>query len=286
MFSMTGYTKQDFKIQGASFSIIINSLNSSKGLDLSIKMPWYFSSVEHDVRKLINKKLVRGKISFRILENHSNNKVVLNKKQLKAHMRSIIEITPNVDLGAVLNAAIKLPDIFISENFKFNRVNKKILLGNVDSGIKDLNLFRKKEGAALMKEIRNYINSLIKLVKQISTLEKKRISKKKDKIQKLIKNSISKTDYNSNRLEAEMIYYFERNDITEERIRLHQHCNFFLDIIKTEGVMGKKLIFISQEILREINTIGSKAHDFEIQKRVVAMKEEIEKTKEQLQNIL
>ncbi len=286
MFSMTGYTKQDFKIQGASFSIIINSLNSSKGLDLSIKMPWYFTSVEHEVRKLINKKLVRGKISFKILENHSNNKVVLNKKQLKTHIKSIIEITPNVDPGAVLNAAIKLPDIFVSESFKFNRVNKKILLDSVDSGIKDLNLFRKKEGIALMKEIRNYINIIIKVVKQISTLEKKRISKKKDKLQKLIKNSISKTDYNSNRLEAEMIYYFERNDITEERIRLQQHCNFFLDVIKKEGVMGKKLIFISQEILREINTIGSKAHDFEIQKRVVVMKEEIEKTKEQLQNIL
>ena len=286
MFSMTGYTKQDFKMQGTSFSIIINSLNSSKGLDLSIKMPWYFNNIEHEVRKLINKKLVRGKISFRILENHSNTKVVLNKKQLKTHIKSIIEVTPDVDHGAVLNAAIKLPDIFVSENFTFNRVNKKILLGSVDSGIKDLILFRKKEGTALMKEIKKYINSIIKVVKQISTLEKKRISKKKDKLQKLIKNNISKTDYNLNRLEAEMIYYFERNDITEERIRLQQHCNFFLDVIKKGGAMGKKLVFISQEILREINTIGSKAHDFEIQKRVVVMKEEIEKTKEQLLNIL
>jgi len=147
-----------------------------------------------------------------------------------------------------------------------------------------LNECRKKEGSTLMIVIGGYINRILKISKQLVRLEEKRRKRRKQKLANQIQSA--ELEVNSSRLEAEMIYYFERNDITEERIRLSHHCEFFLDVMKTEEVMGKKLVFIAQEILREINTIGSKANDFEIQKRVVQMKEQVEKTKEQLQNIL
>jgi len=248
---MTGYTKEEIKIGDNRFSILIKSLNSLKGLDISIKSPRHLSFIEPELRKLIEKKIIRGKISVLIIEDNNLNKMSLNKDAIFNHVESIKNLIPDADSGSVLNAVMKLPDIFLSDKSKLTLKDKKAIL---------------------------------KISKQLVGLEKKRLKKRKLKISNQIQSS--ELTVNSSRLEAEMIYYFERNDITEERIRLNHHCEFFLDVMKTEEVMGKKLIFISQEILREINTIGSKANDFEIQKRVVQMKEQVEKTKEQLQNIL
>ena len=156
----------------------------------------------------------------------------------------------------------------------------------VEQGMLDLNKYRVKEGKRLKQVIKEYINSILKITKELTQLEKKRKSRKKKKLSDQIKSIANDIAYSSTRLESEMIYYFEKNDITEERVRLQCHCTFFLQIIQKEQIIGKKLIFLSQEILREINTIGSKANDFDIQKCVVKMKENIDKTKEQLQNIL
>ena len=281
---MTGYTKQYFKIQDTTLSILIKSLNSSKGLDVSIKIPRYLLVLENEIKKLIEKELIRGKVSFLIMDNNHSSSLILNKKKLLSHIKSIKNITPDAGEGFILNAAIKLPDIFSNQEFQINKKVKKEILTNTIKALKVLNKCRNKEGEALMKEIKTYINSIIKTSKQLVLLEKKRLKNRKSKIYNQIKKE--SINYNPSRLESEMIYYFERNDITEERVRLQHHCVFFLEVMKNENVMGKKLIFISQEILREINTIGSKANDFEIQKRVVNMKEQIEKAKEQLQNIL
>ena len=208
----------------------------------------------------------------------------MNKKTLFSYIKSIKKIIPDIDSGAVLNAIMQLPDVFSSETIQINKSVKKEVLQTTLQAIRHINKSRKKEGNVLMKEIKNYINTIFKISKQLVLLESKRIKLKKSKIYNQIKTE--KIEYSPSRLESEMIYYFERNDITEERIRLQYHCRFFLEVMKTEQVVGKKLNFISQEILREINTIGSKANNFEIQKKVVIMKEQIDKTKEQLQNIL
>jgi len=284
MISMTGYSKKDFKIQGVSFSLAIKSLNSTKGCDITIKTPRYLLDLEPEIRKIIQKVLIRGKISFIMTEDTNRLNLMLDKKKLKSYINTIKEIEPKADSGAILNAAIKLPDIFSADKLILNTTIKKSILKIIYKEINSLNIIRKNEGKILKKEIKLYLNNIIKVSKQLVPLELKRSKNKKLKIQ----NQFRKSDivYDLPKLESEMIYYFERSDITEERIRLQHHCNFFSQVLKTEEIIGKKLNFISQEILREINTIGSKANDFEIQKRVVQMKQEIEKIKEQVLNVL
>mgnify|MGYP001192153597 FL=1 len=284
MRSMTGYTKEEIKIGDNRFSVVIKSLNSLKGLDISIKSPRHLSFIEPDIRKLIEKKIIRGKISLLIIEENNINRLSLNKDAIFNHVEAIKNLIPDAESGSVLNAVMKLPNIFLSEKSKVTLNDKRAILKIMKQALDQLNECRKKEGSALMIVIGGYINRILKISKQLVRLEEKRLKRRKRKLSNQIQSA--ELEVNSSRLEAEMIYYFERNDITEERIRLNHHCEFFLDVMKTEEVMGKKLIFIAQEILREINTIGSKANDFEIQKRVVQMKEQVEKTKEQLQNIL
>ncbi|MBF25130.1 MAG: hypothetical protein CMP49_01235 [Flavobacteriales bacterium] len=284
MISMTGYIKKDFKINNNNYSLVIKSLNSSKGLDLNIKIPFYLVHLETDLRKLVIKELVRGKISLSILEQSDFSNKALNKSKIDSYIQKIKKIMPDVNSDAILNAVVHLPDIFYNQKLNINNNFEKEILKIVQIEVKKLNNYRKKEGRVLIREIKNYIKIILKIIKQLRPLELKRLKLKKSKIYNELKTQ--KADYSRAKLESEMIYYFEKNDITEERIRLQHHCNFFLEVLKNELVVGKKLNFISQEILREINTIGSKANNFEIQKLVVLMKEQIEKTKEQLLNIV
>ena len=284
MISMTGYTKKDFKIKSNKFSILIKSLNSSKGLDISIKTPRYLIMLEPEIRKLVEKELVRGKISVIIMDNQNSSNLVLDNQKLIGHVKSLKKITPDASSGSILNAVMHLPDIFSSETVTITTIVKKEFLTRILQALQNLTKCRKKEGHSLMKAIKSYINSIVQISKDLVRLEAERVKLKKSKIYNQIKTQ--NIDHNPSRIESEMIYYFERNDITEERIRLQYHCRFFLEVLKKERVVGRKLNFISQEILREINTIGSKANYFEIQKKVVLMKEQIDKIKEQLQNIL
>jgi len=284
MISMTGYSRHDFQIGDNSFSMIIKSLNSNKGLDISIKTPRYFTILDFDIKQLIAKKIIRGKVDFKIIENFKSNNLTINTKKISDYVQIIKQNFPDSSSEVILGAALKLPDIFIVENFNITKSFKKNILSQILIGLNNLHVFREKEGKNLRKVIIKYIKNIVKITSQLNRLEKKRLNKKKDKIRKQIK--INNIECSSSRLESEMIFYFERNDITEERIRLEHHAKFFLEIINSEMIIGKKLTFLSQEILREVNTIGSKANDFDIQKRVVLMKEEVEKIKEQLQNIL
>ncbi len=284
MISMTGYSRHNFQIGKNSFSMIIKSLNSNKGLDISIKTPRCFTILDFDIKQLIAKKIIRGKVDFKIIENFKSNNLTINTKKLSEYVQIIKKNFPDSSSEVILGAALKLPDIFVADNFNITKSFKKNLLTQVLTGLNNLHVFREKEGKALRKVIIKYIKNIIKITTQLSRLEKPRLNKKKEKILKQIK--MNHIECSPSRLESEMIFYFERNDITEERIRLEHHAKFFLEIINSEMIIGKKLIFLSQEILREINTIGSKANDFNIQKRVVLMKEEVEKIREQLQNIL
>lgn len=285
---MTGYAKKDFKIQDCSFSLAIKSLNSTKGLDISIKAPRYFTSLEPEIRALIEQVLIRGKVQFIITENNMSHQLLVNKKALTNHIKTIKTIIPEADNGSILSTVFKLPDVF---SYKMGVIShapglKKCILSVTQDVLKNVKKYRKKEGRILIKEVRMYINNIIKIANEIKGFEKQRLINKKNKILDSIKKNVSHIEYDLARLETEMIYYFEKQDITEERVRLQHHCKFFLEVVGESDPIGKKLTFLSQEILREVNTIGSKANDFEIQKRVVLMKEEIDKTKEQLCNIL
>ena len=283
MISMTGYAKSEFKFKKNRYSIIVKSLNN-KALDISIKTPRDLMVLDSQIRKLIETKLVRGKIDVKILDYTSSPNIHLDMNKLDSHIKSINKILPDLKHETILNAAIKLPDVFTAETTLINNEIRDYVLKKIIIVINDLNHFRKKEGKVLMREIKSYVDVILKIAKQLIPLEKKRIKSKKLKLLKEIKKE--QIDYNLSRLELEMIYYFERADITEERVRLQSHIGFFLEVLSSETIVGKKLNFITQEMLREINTIGSKANNFEIQKRVVLMKEQVEKIKEQLQNIL
>ena len=283
---MTGYAKKVFKIQNTSFFILIRSLNSNKGLDVSIKTPRYLLDLEPDIKKIVNTKLVRGKIDIKLSELSVNDSVDLNEKKVKSYMKILKKISPESDSTQLLNAAISLPDVFSSKYFNMTTVLKKDFLKMIDRAISDIVQYREKEGRQMEKSIKTYINSILTKSQMLVKLEKDRTKTKKEKILKQITSIVKDVDHDPGRLELEMIYYFEKHDITEERVRLKCHCDFFLQILRSEKIVGRKLNFLSQEILREINTIGSKANHFEIQKIVVQMKEDIDKTKEQLQNIL
>ena len=286
MISMTGYTKKAFKIKNTNFVILVRSLNSNKGLDVSVKTPRYLFDIEPEIKKIITTKLIRGKIDFKLIELHTDYNMKLDEKKIRNYMQVLSRISPKSDSGQILNATISLPDLFTSKAFNMTAKLKKEFLNIIKTSILDIVKYRKKEGKRMGQAIKTYVSNILIKSKQLIKLEKNRVLKKKEKILKQIKSLSKEINYNPERLEAEMIYYFEKYDITEERVRLKYHCNLFLQILKKENVVGRKLNFLSQEILREINTIGSKANDFKIQKCVIYMKEEIDKTKEQLQNIL
>ena len=286
MISMTGFAQNDIIINNIKYNFSIRSLNSNKGLDVGVKIPRYLFNIESEIRKHINVKLVRGKVDFRILEASENNQIKIDQQKLKSHIRILKKISPQSDDGAVLNAAISLPEVYSKENKKIDPNDERRFLNNFKALLDKLSRFREKEGRILKKEILTYVKSIQKIVKKLHKLEKIRLADKKKKILKNFSSLNKIYTIDESRLEQELLYYFEKNDITEERVRLEHHCNYFISIIKDDKYVGRKLNFLCQEILREINTIGSKANNFEIQKNVILMKEFLEQTKEQLQNIL
>tara|TARA_B110000444_G_scaffold116032_1_gene109286 strand:- start:400 stop:1257 length:858 start_codon:yes stop_codon:yes gene_type:complete len=285
MISMTGYAAKELKLHSIDFFLVIRCLNSTKGLDLSLKLPRYLSVMESSIRQLISKAMIRGKVSVSITDTANNMELDINEDTLKAYIKKLSTISPNSDSGDVLNAAISLPNIFSHKSFEFTPSINIEITSLIKQALNEVQSFRIKEGKKLQKEVVKYIRVIQKTSKLLPALERKKNKQKKDKIFMQL-NSNNNINYDPSRLESEMIYYFEKHDITEEVVRLDAHCDFFMEVINKENVMGKKLNFISQEILREINTIGSKANNFEIQKNVIRMKEEIEKIKEQIQNIL
>ena len=286
MISMTGYARSEIRIKNSSFTIYIKSLNSQKGLDFSIKTPRYLMQLEHKIKSIIEQELIRGKVEVKITENHTEKKDLINQKDIADSISVLKKISPGSDAGSLLNAAIVYSGLSKSTQNKIDLKFQKLFLQNIMSTVKNVVKFRVKEGKALAPVIKRYLSLIQRTNKKLIRLEKQRKSRKKISLVEQIRLLQDDIKYNKNRLEAEMIYYFEKYDISEERIRLDCHCNYFLEILNKEKIMGKKLIFLSQEILREINTIGSKANDFEIQKLVIEMKENIDKIKEQLYNIL
>lgn len=287
--SMTGYGKSEVNIGHLHVNIEIRSLNS-KFLDLTLKIPTVFKEIDSSLRPVIKNKLKRGKIELAINYEkiNSNSKITINKEQLKNYYKQLKKISTELDNQNdedFMGYALKLPEVIQHQKETVDKQSNEILINAVKEACDDLNSFRKKEGASLQKELLNYVNSILDNLTKIDPFEKERLPKVKERLLNSIEELNLKSQIDEKRLEQELIYYAEKLDLTEEKVRLKEHCSHFMETLR-EMYSGKKLGFITQEMGREINTLGSKANHLSIQKIVVEMKDELEKIKEQVLNIL
>ena len=287
--SMTGFGKSEVTIGHLHVNIEIRSLNS-KFLDLTLKIPTVFKEIDSSLRSLIKNDLKRGKVELAIHYEKisSGSKITINKEQLKNYYNQLKEISTelnNQNDKDFMGYALKLPEVIQHQKETVDKQTNEILINAVKEACKDLNSFRKKEGESLQKELLNYVNSILNNLTKINPFEKERLPKVKEKLLRSVEELNLKSQIDEKRLEQELIYYAEKLDLTEEKVRLKEHCSHFMETLK-EMNSGKKLGFITQEMGREINTLGSKAHHLSIQKIVVEMKDELEKIKEQVLNIL
>ncbi len=286
---MTGFGKAEVKLKQFYINIEIRSLNS-KFLDLSLKTPSFLKEIELSSRSIIKKEINRGKVELTIHyeKTADERNIVFNKDQISNYYQQIKELKSELgdhfesDLIAQI---LNLPDIINHEKAEIEKKEIEKILNSIKVACDNLNEYRTKEGNALEKVIRSYVKNIQQNIKEVEKFEEQRLPKIKSKLNKAIEELNLKDKLDTKRLEQELIYYSEKLDITEEKVRLNEHCNYFLKTIN-ESHSGKKLGFITQEMGREINTLGSKAHHLSIQKIVVNMKDELEKIKEQVLNVL
>ena len=279
---MTGFGKDEKLINNHNVVIEIRSLNS-KTLDLNLKIDDPVLFIDEYLRKSINQKIIRGKIDVSITINNSNNGLVIpfNTRKVKGYIK---ELKKDFDINeSQIISSLLSSDKVIESEIKLNKNDKKRVKLMIDKSIEELNKYRIKEGEAISKDLKKSVSKIDNYIKKIISIEPSRIKDKKNKIKTYLEELENKFD--KSRLEQEIIYYIEKLDINEEIIRLRNHLKFFISEINSEYAQGKKLSFISQEIGREINTIGSKANNFKIQSMVVNMKEENEKIKQNIFNI-
>ena len=288
--SMTGYGKAECEFQSKRITVEIKSLNS-KQLDINIKSPSIYKEKEIDLRNEINREINRGKVDVYISVDYVDEEIPvnLNAKLIKGYYKQVSQISQDLKLpvpGDIISTLLRMPDVLRSERQEVSDEEWLALKTTAINSIKALNAFRDQEGCALEKDIVERIRLITSLTGELEPFEKQRIIKLKEKFRLNLAELISQDKLDENRFEQELIYYIERLDITEEKVRLANHCTYFLETMKEADSSGKKLGFITQEIGREINTIGSKANDSDMQKIVVQMKDELEKIKEQVNNVL
>jgi len=286
--SMTGYGKAELNLKNANFTIEVRSLNS-KQIDVSVKISSIYRDKEIGLRKLLSEKLQRGKIELSIWKESSvsNAKYTLNTELIKEYFQQIEGISNSLNLNSkdIMPSLLKMPEVLTKGEGKSDENEWEEIVKGISIAIENTLQFRLDEGKKLEEDIASRINKLTALLIEITPFAKGRI----EKVKKSLSNKLAKIDtkdIDKNRFEQELIYYLEKQDIAEEQVRLDAHLNYFILTMKTDYPNGKKLGFIGQEIGREINTIGSKSSDSEMQKIVVQMKDELEKIKEQLLNIL
>lgn len=286
---MTGYGKSSIKLGDKSYIIEIKSLNS-KSLDLNFKAVAELRGKEIDIRKLISSQLIRGKVDLFFQEEKSNGMTAgLNFNLIENYYQQLKKFSEekNIPLGDVVPAILRFQDISKAELAELNDDDIVALYKGVEEALKNIIQFRKDEGTQLEKDLIERIKAIQQLKSELQPHEESRIEKLREKLKQDVANHVTEGAIDNNRFEEELIYYLEKMDINEEKVRLDTHCLYFTETLQ-EDVMekGKKLGFIGQEIGREINTIGSKANDANMQKIVVQMKDELEKIKEQVLNIL
>ncbi len=288
--SMTGYGKAIFENETESITVEIRTLNS-KQTDINMRLSPQFKSKEPEIRNILNRNLIRGKIDFSLnyVSSGPSQAPEINE-QIARHyfhqLQKIHRVTGQQENPDYLSVIAKMPDVFVAKEEEISDESWQNARKAIEEAVKKVNRFRTDEGKILEKDFIERVEAIIGLLGKVEPLEKNRIPRIKERIQKHLNEYLDDSGANPERLEQEMIYYIEKLDITEEKVRLKKHCDYFLKVMHEEENAGKKLIFIAQEIGREVNTLGSKANDAELQKVVVLMKDELEKIKEQLFNIL
>ena len=292
--SMTGYGKAELNLQNANFTIEVKSLNS-KQIDAAVKIPSIYRNKEIGIRKLLSEKLQRGKIELSIWREKSESSLnyTLNTEVIQAYYQQIVQLKKDLGLkwnmrsfeADITSTLLKMPYVMQKGEEKIDENEWDEIQKAANTAIDNLLQFRLDEGKKLEEDIQSRINKLTESLNEILPFATERIEKVKKRLSEKLAE-IDTKNIDDNRFEQELIYYLEKQDITEERVRLSSHLEYFLETMKTDSPNGKKLAFIGQEIGREINTIGSKSSDAKMQKIVVQMKDESEKIKEQLLNIL
>ena len=283
MQSMTGFGRAETTIKDKKITLEIRSLNS-KNLDMNARLPSFYKELEPEFRKQVIQKLNRGKVDLALFyeANGASSAANINIPVVQEYLQQLAVF--DIAESEKLKMAIRLPDTLKTERDNISDDEKKVLLQLTQEVLGKIMEFRKKEGAGLHKDIMNRIGTIANQLEDVKKLDPKRIPKVRERLENSIKEL--KVSIDENRFEQELIYYIEKFDITEEKVRLANHLSYFQEIANSGQQQGKKLGFVAQEIGREINTIGSKANDADLQKIVVQMKDELEKIKEQLLNVL
>lgn len=287
---MTGFGKAEFEVNNKKFTIEIKSLNS-KQIDINTRTPALYREKDIIIRKALSEKLERGKVDFNIyvenLGDESNSKI--NEPILKAYYNHLSKISSDLSLPvdqSTLQSCMRLPDVVKTEYETLDEMEWETIYTNILGALNDINDFRDTEGQALEADIVGNVQAISQLLKDVEPFEKQRIEALKIRLMDNLEALRMNVNVDENRFEQELIFYLEKLDINEEKVRLANHCEYFFETVKQKGSSGKKLGFISQELGREINTIGSKANNTEIQRIVVQMKDHLERVKEQLLNVL
>jgi len=281
---MTGYGKSVLQLPNKTISIELKSLNS-KSLDLNMRIPSMYKAKELELRKLIASKLHRGKVDFSLFFEITGEETFtnVNPTVVRKYMKQL-EGLASGDAMELLKMAVKMPDAISTERDDIDENEWASILNEIHTALEKIELYRLEEGKVLEADFSNRIAIISDLLEQVLEIDPERISNVRDRLHKGVAEL--KEKYDENRFEQELVYYIEKFDITEEKVRLQNHLEYFIKTLNSADSNGKKLGFISQEIGREINTIGSKANFASMQKLVVQMKDELEKIKEQLLNVL
>jgi len=287
---MTGYGRSEQTIGDKTFLVELRSLNG-KQFDLRMQLPALLKPFEFDLRSIINEGLERGSVEcfITVKQNGVAKPVSINTELLKAYYLSVVQVADDLkaDTQQILASILRLPEIIVNSTEILEETEWEQFQLVLSAAIADLNVHRFDEGKSIEEDMLLRLKNIEIQSEAIVVLEPNRRQRVKDNLVKLLEERVGKENYDTNRLEQELIYYIERIDISEEQVRLKNHINYFKTILsEKDKSKGKKLSFLLQEFGREINTTGSKAYDSEIQKCVVLMKDELEKAKEQVLNVL
>jgi len=286
---MTGYGKAVSENEKRAITIEIKTLNS-KQLDVITRLPHFIKEKELEIRNIISQELQRGKVELvaSIEDKSGLSSKKINKEQVKAYYRQLAEIQEDLSIQSqdLLSTIMRMPEILSSEEDELLEEDAKALESAVRGALAKVNEYRSTEAVALDTDLKLRVQNISDNLTAIEQFENARVERIKERIKKNLDEFFKNQTLDENRLEQEIIYYLEKLDITEEKVRLKQHLSYFMETIELDEPVGKKLNFISQEIGREINTIGSKANDADMQKIVVKMKDDLEKIKEQTLNVL
>ena len=283
--SMTGFGKATQQLDGKKITVEVKSLNS-KGLDLNVRMPSIYREMELGLRNQIALALERGKIDLSIFieSTAEQTSTKVNVPILRAYINQLKEVQPDADETELMKMAIRMPDAMKTERDEIDVNDWAQIQDVVDESLKNIRKFRTSEGVALEKEFLHRIANIMTMMNETVSLDSERITTVKSRLQTAIEEL--KVTLDENRFEQELIFYLEKYDITEEKVRLENHLNYFIETLAGNEANGRKLGFIVQEMGREINTMGSKSNHALMQKLVVQMKDELEKIKEQVLNVL